>query len=177
MVAGRWAEADVRGVHFGGGTWYDGTSDFGTTIPGRSQHGFIQMMGLGELDANPTNIDLYLDGIDGGTIVMPTETVWAVKVYISILEYLYGSTDFTGRVATVEYSTMFWRDKVTHYAATPHLIHDFHSGFASGRFDLYTPIVGGAIAPYITAKVVGKTAVISATIQYTQSKFQRIPII
>jgi hypothetical protein len=177
MVAGRWAEADVRGVHFGGGTWYDGTSDFGTTIPGRSQHGFIQLMGLGELDANPTNIDLYLDGVDGGTIVMPTETVWAVKVYISILEYLYGSTDFTGRVATVEYSTMFWRDKVTHYAATPHLIHDFHSGFASGRFDLYTPIVGGAIAPYITAKVTGKTAVISATIQYTQSKFQRTPII
>jgi hypothetical protein len=177
MVAGRWAEADVRGVHFGGGTWYDGTSDFGTTIPGRSQHGFIQLMGVGELAANPTNIDLYLDGVDNGTIVMPTETVWAVKVYISILEYLYGSTDFTGRVATVEYSTMFWRDKVTHYADTPHLIHDFHSGFASGRFDLYTPIVGGAIAPYITGKVIGKTAVISATIQYTQSKFQRTPII
>lgn len=176
-VMGKWAEADVRGVHFGGGTWYDGASDFGTTIPGRNQHGFIQLMGLGNLDTNPINIDLFVDGVNGGTIVMPTESVWAVKVYISVLEYYYGTTDFTGNVATVEYSTMFWRDKVTHYAATPHLIHDFHNGWASGRFDLYTPIVGGAIAPYITAKVLGKTAVISATFQYTQVKFQRTPII
>lgn len=176
-VMGKWAEADVRGVHFGGGTWYDGASDFGTTIPGRTQHGFIQLMGLGALTTNPIDINLYVDGVNGGTIVMPTESVWAVKVYISILEYNYGTTDYTGNVATVEYSTMFWRDKVTHYAATPHLIHDFHNGWASGRFDLYTPIVGGAIAPYITAKVVGKTAVISATFQYTQVKFQRTPII
>ena len=176
-VMGKWAEADVRGVHFGGGTWYDGASDFGITLPGRNQHGFIQLMGLGALNADPTNINLYVDGVNGGTIVMPTESVWAVKVYISILEYNYGTTDYTGNVATVEYSTMFWRDKVTHYAATPHLIHDFHNGWASGRFDLYTPIVGGAIAPYITAKVLGKTAVISATFQYTQVKFQRTPII
>lgn len=176
-VMGKWAEADVRGVHFGGGTWYDGASDFGTTIPGRNQHGFIQLMGLGALNANPTNINLYVDGVNGGRIVMPTESVWMVKVFLSILEYNYGTTDYTGNVATVEYSTMFWRDKVTHYAATPHLIHDFHNGWASGRFDLYTPIVGGAIAPYITAKVLGKTAVISATFQYTQVKFQRTPII
>jgi hypothetical protein len=176
-VMGRWAEADVRGVHFGGGTWYDGTSDFGTTIPGRSQHGFIQLMGLGELEANPTNIDLLVDGVDGGTIVMPTESVWMVKVYVSLLEYLYGSTDFTGRVISVEYSTMFWRDKVTHYAATPHKIQSFANGFPSNDFVLHTPIVGGAIAPYIECKAIGKTAVISATIQYTQSKFQRTPII
>jgi len=133
---GKWAEADIRGVHFGGGTWYDGASDFGTTIPGRNQHGFIQLMGLGALNTNPTNIDLFVDGVNGGKIVMPTESVWAVKVYISILEYNYGTTDYTGNVATVEYSTMFWRDKVTHYADTPHLIHDFHSGWASGRFEL-----------------------------------------
>lgn len=176
-VMGKWAEADVRGVHFGGGTWYDGASDFGITLPGRNQHGFIQLMGLGALNADPTNINLYVDGVNGGTIVMPTESVWMVKVFLSVLEYDYGTTDYTGNVATVEYSTMFWRDKVTHYAATPHLIHDFHNGWASGRFDLYTPIVGGAIAPYITAKVVGKTAVISATFQYTQVKFQRTPII
>ena len=176
-VMGRWAEADVRGVHFGGGTWWDGTSDFGTTIPGRSQHGFIQLMGLGELEANPTNIDLFLDGVDGGTIVMPTETVWAVKVYISILEYLYGSTDFTGRVATVEYSAMVWKDKTTQSASAPILVNQFNSGFGSGLFDLYLPIVSNKLAPYITAKVTGKTAVISATIQYTQSKFQRTPII
>lgn len=176
-VLGRWAEADVRGVHFGGGTWHDGTSDFGTTIPGRTQHGFIQLMGLGALNANPTDINLYVDGVNNGRIVMPTESVWMVKVFISVLEYDYGTTDYTGNVASVEYSTMFWRDKVTHYAATPHLIHDFHNGWASGRFDLYTPIVSGAIAPYITAKVLGKTAVISATMQYTQVKFQRTPII
>jgi hypothetical protein len=177
MVAGRWAEADVRGVHFGGGTWYDGTSDFGTTIPGRSQHGFIQLMGLGELTANPTNIDLYLDGIDGGSIVMPTETVWMVKVYISILEYDYNVTDFTGRVASLEYSSMIWKDKTTQYSSTPILVNQFYSGFGASLFDLYMPVVSNKIAPYITCKLTGKTAVVSATIQYTQSKFQRTPII
>jgi hypothetical protein len=177
MVAGRWAEADVRGVHFGGGTWWDGTSDFGTTIPGRSQHGFIQLMGLGELTANPTNIDLLLDGIDGGVIATPTETVWMVKVYISILEYNYGTTDFTGRVASLEYSAMVWKDKTTQSASAPILVNQFNSGFGASLFDLYLPIVSNKLAPYITCKVTGKTAVISATIQYTQSKFQRIPII
>ena len=176
-VMGRWAEADVRGVHFGGGTWYDGTSDFGTTIPGRSQHGFIQLMGLGELEANPTNIDLLLDGIDGGVIATPTETVWMVKIYISILEYLYGSTDFTGRVASLEYSAMVWKDKTTQSASAPILVNQFNSGFGASLFDLYLPIVSNKLAPYITCKVTGKTAVISATIQYTQSKFQRTPII
>lgn len=176
-VLGKWAEADVRGVHFGGGTWYDGASDFGTTIPGRNQHGFIQLMGLGALNTNPTDINLYIDGVNGGRIVMPTESVWAVKVYISILEYNYGTTDYTGNVATVEYSTMFWRDKITHYTSTPDLMHDFHNGWASGKFDLYTPIVSGTIAPYVTCKLTGKTAVISATFQYTQVKFQRTPII
>lgn len=176
-VMGRWAEADVRGVHFGGGTWYDGESDFGTTIPGRSQHGFIQLMGLGELAANPTNIDLFLDGIDNGTIATPTETVWMVKIYISILEYLYGSTDFTGRVASLEYSAMVWKDKTTQSASAPILVNQFNSGFGASLFDLYLPIVSNKLAPYITCKVTGKTAVISATLQYTQSKFQRIPII
>ena len=176
-VMGRWAEADVRGVHFGGGTWYDGTSDFGTTIPGRSQHGFIQLMGLGALNANPTNINLLLDGISGGSIVMPTETVWMVKVYISILEYDYNVTDFTGKVASLEYSSMVWKDKTTQYSSTPILVNQFNSGWAASLFDLYMPVVSNKIAPYITAKVVGKTAVVSATIQYTQSKFQRTPII
>lgn len=176
-VMGRWAEADVRGVHFGGGTWYDGTSDFGTTIPGRSQHGFIQLMGLGEMVSNPTDVNLFLDGINNGTIVMPTETVWMAKVYISVLEYDYGTTDFTGNVATVEYTTMLWRDKVTHYSATPHKIHEFTSGFSSNTFALHMPIVSNKIAPYLECKHTGKTAVISATIQYTQSKFQRTPII
>ena len=176
-VMGRWAEADVRGVHFGGGTWWDGTSDFGTTIPGRSQHGFIQLMGLEALNANPTNIDLFLDGIDNGTIAMPTETVWMVKVYISILEYDYNVTDFTGKVASLEYSSMVWKDKTTQYSSTPILVNQFNSGWGSSLFDLYMPVVSNKIAPYITAKVVGKTAVISATIQYTQSKFQRTPII
>lgn len=177
MVAGRWAEADVRGVHFGGGTWWDGTSDFGTTIPGRSQHGFIQLMGLGEMVANPTNIDLLLDGIDGGVIEMPTETVWMAKVYISVIEYDYNVTDFTGRVASLEYSSMVWKDKTTQFSSTPILVNQFYSGFGASLFDLYLPIVSNKLAPYITAKVVGKAAVISATIQYTQSKFQRIPII
>lgn len=176
-VMGRWAEADVRGVHFGGGTWYDGTSDFGTTIPGRSQHGFIQLMGLEALNANPTNIDLLLDGIDNGTIAMPTETVWMVKVYISILEYDYNVTDFTGKVASLEYSSMVWKDKTTQYSSTPILVNQFNSGWGSSLFDLYMPVVSNKIAPYITAKVVGKTAVVSATVQYTQSKFQRTPII
>ena len=177
MVAGRWAEADVRGVHFGGGTWWDGTSDFGTTIPGRSQHGFIQLMGIGEMVSNPTDVNLYIDGIDNGVITMPTETVWNLKVYISVLEYNYGATDFTGKVASVEYSCMVWRDKVTHYAATPHKIHEFTSGFASNTFALHLPIVSNKIAPHLECKHTGKTAVISATFQYTQSKFQRIPII
>jgi len=177
MVAGRWAEADVRGVHFGGGTWWDGTSDFGTTIPGRSQHGFIQLMGVGEMTSNPTDVDLFIDGINNGTIVMPTETVWNVKVYISVMEYYYGVADFTGKVASVEYSCMVWRDKVTHYSATPHKIHEFTSGFASNTFALHLPIVSNKIAPYLECKHTGKTAVISATFQYTQSKFQRIPII
>ena len=176
-VMGRWAEADVRGVHFGGGTWYDGTSDFGLTIPGRSQHGFIQLMGLGALNANPTNINLLLDGISGGSIVMPTETVWMVKVYISIMEYDYNVTDFTGKVASLEYSSMVWKDKTTQYSSTPILVNQFNSGWGASLFDLYMPVVSNKIAPYITAKVVGKTAVISATIQYTQSKFQRTPII
>ena len=176
-VMGRWAEADVRGVHFGGGTWYDGTSDFGTTIPGRSQHGFIQLMGLGELTANPTQVDLFLDGIDNGTIAMPTESVWMVKVYISIMEYDYNVTDFTGKVASLEFSTMIWKDKVTQYSSTPILVNQFNSGWGSGLFNLYMPVVSNNIAPYIKATVVGKTAVISATIQYTQSKFQRTPII
>jgi hypothetical protein len=176
-VMGRWAEADVRGVHFGGGTWWDGTSDFGTTIPGRSQHGFIQLMGLAELNANPTNIPLYLDGINGGIIDIPTETVWMVKIYISIMEYYYGVTDFTGKVASLEYSAMVWKDKTTPAASTPILVNQFNSGFGSSLFDLYLPIVSNKIAPYITAKVIGKTAVVSATVQYTQSKFQRTPII
>ena len=176
-VMGRWAEADVRGVHFGGGTWWDGTSDFGTTIPGRSQHGFIQLMGLEALNANPTNVNLLLDGISGGAITMPTETVWMVKVYISIMEYDYNVTDFTGKVASLEYSSMVWKDKTTQYSSTPILVNQFNSGWGSSLFDLYMPVVSNKIAPYITAKVVGKTAVISATIQYTQSKFQRTPII
>ena len=176
-VMGKWAEADVRGVHFGGGTWYDGTSNFGTTIPGRSQHGFIQLMGLGEMVSNPTDVNLFLDGINNGTIVMPTETVWMAKVYISVLEYYYGATDFTGKVATVEYTTMLWRDKVTHYSATPHKIHEFTSGFPSNTFALHMPIISNKIAPHLECKHVGKTAVVSATIQYTQSKFQRTPII
>jgi hypothetical protein len=176
-VMGRWAEADVRGVHFGGGTWYDGTSDFGTTIPGRSQHGFIQLMGLGELAANPTEVDLFLDGIDNGTIAMPTESVWMVKVYISIMEYDYNVTDFTGKVASLEFSSMIWKDKVTQYSSTPLLVNQFNSGWGSSLFNLYMPVVSNKIAPYVKATVVGKTAVISATIQYTQSKFQRTPII
>jgi hypothetical protein len=176
-VMGKWAEADVRGVHFGGGTWYDGANDFGITIPGRSQHGFIQLMGVGAMVSNPTDVDLFLDGINNGTITMPTETVWMAKVYISVLEYDYGTTDFTGKVATVEYTTMLWRDKVTHYSATPHKIHEFTSGFASNTFTLHMPIISNKIAPYLECKHTGKTAVISATIQYTQSKFQRTPII
>ena len=176
-VMGKWAEADVRGVHFGGGTWYDGTSNYGTTIPGRSQHGFIQLMGLGALNANPTNINLLLDGISGGSIVMPTETVWMVKVYISILEYDYNVTDFTGRVASLEYSSMVWKDKTTQFSSTPILVNQFYSGFGASLFDLYMPVVSNKLAPYITCKLTGKTAVVSATIQYTQSKFQRTPII
>jgi S-DNA-T family DNA segregation ATPase FtsK/SpoIIIE len=38
-------------------------------------------------------------------------------------------------------------------------------------------VVSGKIAPYVRCNITGKTAVISATLQYTQSKFQRIPII
>jgi hypothetical protein len=177
MVAGRWAEADVRGVHFGGGTWWDGTSDFGTTIPGRSQHGFIQLMGLGEMAANPTDVDMYIDGIDGGVIEMPTETVWHVNISISVLEYDYNVTDFTGNVATAEFCTMLWRDATTHYSSTPVKISNFHNGFASNSFIPHFPIVSNKIAPYIQCKHTGHTAVISATIQYTQSKFQRTPII
>lgn len=177
MVAGRWAEADVRGVHFGGGTWWDGTSDFGTTIPGRSQHGFIQLMGLGEMVANPTNVDMYIDGIDGGVIEMPTETVWHVNISISVMEYDYNVTDFTGNVATAEFCTMLWRDATTHYSSTPVKISNFRNGFASNSFIPHFPIVSNKIAPYLECKHVGETAVISATIQYTQSKFQRIPII
>jgi hypothetical protein len=176
-VMGKWAEADVRGVHFGGGTWWDGESDFGTTIPGRSQHGFIQLMGVGEMISNPTDVSLFVDGVNNGTIVMPTETVWMAKVYISVLEYNYGTTDFTGKVAAVEYTTMLWRDKITHYSATPHKIHEFTNGFASNTFALHMPIVSNKIAPHLECKHTGKMAVISATIQYTQSKFQRIPII
>jgi hypothetical protein len=176
-VMGRWAEADVRGVHFGGGTWWDGASDFGTTIPGRSQHGFIQLMGLGEMVSNPTNVNLFIDGINNGVLVMPTETVWNLKVYISVMEYNYGTADFTGKVASVEYSCMVWRDKVTHYSATPHKIHEFTSGFSSNTFVLHLPIVSNKIAPYLECKHTGKTAVISATFQYTQTKFQRTPII
>jgi hypothetical protein len=176
-VMGRWAEADVRGVHFGGGTWYDGTSDFGTTIPGRSQHGFIQLMGVGNMVSNPTDVNLFIDGINNGRITMPTETVWNVKVYISVMEYDYGVADFTGKVASVEYSCMVWRDKVTHYSATPHKIHEFTSGFSSNTFALHLPIVSNKIAPHLECKHTGKTAVISATFQYTQSKFQRTPII
>ena len=177
MVAGRWAEADVRGVHFGGGTWWDGTSDFGTTIPGRSQHGFIQLMGLGEMVANPTNVDMYIDGIDGGVIEMPTETVWHVNISISVMEYDYNVTDFTGNVATAEFCTMLWRDATTHYSSTPVKISNFRNGFANNSFIPHFPIVSNKIAPYLECKHVGETAVISATIQYTQSKFQRIPII
>jgi len=176
-VMGRWAEADVRGVHFGGGTWYDGASDFGTTIPGRSQHGFIQLMGVGEMVSNPTNVNLFVDGINNGTIVLPTETVWAVKVYISVMEYNYGTTDFTGKVAAIEYSCMLWRDKVTNYSATPNKTHEFTNGFSSNSFVLHLPVVSNKIAPYLECKHVGKMAVISATFQYTQTKFQRTPII
>jgi hypothetical protein len=176
-VMGRWAQADVRGVHFGGGTWYDGESDFGATIPGRSQHGFIQLMGLGELTDAINDVDLLLDGIDGGTIPMPTETVWMAKMYISIMEYNYGSGDFTGKVASLEYSAMVWRDKVTQYSSTPTLVNQFNNGWGSGLFNLYMPVVGNQIAPYVKCSTTGATAVISATLQYTQSKFQRIPII
>jgi hypothetical protein len=176
-VMGRLAQADVRGVHFGGGNWYDNTSDFGTAIPGRSQHGFIQLMGLGEMVANPTNVDMYIDGIDGGVIEMPTETVWHVNISISVMEYDYNVTDFTGNVATAEFCTMLWRDATTHYSSTPVKISNFHNGFANNSFIPHFPIVSNKIAPYLECKHTGHTAVISATIQYTQSKFQRIPII
>ena len=175
-VMGKWAEADVRGVHFGGGTWHDGTSNFGTTLPGRSQHGFIQVMGLGAL-SNPTTIYLLLDGINGGSIEMPTETVWMCKIYVSILEYNYGATDFTNKVATQEYSCMLWKNKTTQFTTRPVLITEFSNGWATGLFDLYTPVVSNKIAPYIICRTAGNTAVISATIQYTQSKFQRTPIL
>jgi hypothetical protein len=134
-------------------------------------------MGVGEMISNPTDVSLFVDGVNNGTIVMPTETVWMAKVYISVLEYNYGTTDFTGKVATVEYTTMLWRDKITHYSATPHKIHEFTNGFASNTFALHMPIVSNKIAPHLECKHTGKMAVISATIQYTQSKFQRIPII
>jgi len=176
-VMGRWAEADVRGVHFGGGTWYDGTSDFGITIPGRSQHGFIQMMGLIETLVEGTPINLLLDGINGGTIAMPTETVWMIKVYISILEYNYGASSPTGKVSSLEYSSMIWKDKVTQYTSSPILVNQFNNGFGANTFKLFTPVVSNKIAPYITSTASGQSLVISATIQYTQSKFQRIPII
>jgi hypothetical protein len=72
---------------------------------------------------------------------------------------------------------MVWRDKVTHYSATPHKIHEFTNGFSSNSFVLHMPIVSNKIAPYLECKHTGKTAVISATFQYTQTKFQRTPII
>jgi hypothetical protein len=72
---------------------------------------------------------------------------------------------------------MVWKDKTTPNASAPILVNQFNSGFGSSLFDLYLPIVSNKLAPYITAKVVGKTAVVSATVQYTQSKFQRTPII
>ena len=176
-VMGRWAEADVRGVHFGGGTWWDGTSDFGTTIPGRSQHGFIQLMGLGPHITEMAPIDLLLDGIDGGLIQMPTEAVWMIKIYISILEYNYGAGNPTGRVSSLEYSSMIWKDKFTQYSSTPILVNQFNIGFGAGNFKLYMPVVSNKIAPYLTSAVGGQPLVVSATIQYTQSKFQRTPII
>ena len=176
-VLGKWAQADLRGVHFGGGTWHDGANDFGITLPGRSQHGFIQLMGLGSLAEKPTDIDLFVDGVNGDTINMPTESVWMVKFYVSIMEYNYAGAGYTNRVASMEYSTMFWRDKVTHYSTTPHKIQSFHNGFPANEFVLHTPIVGSAIAPYIECNVTGQTAVISATLQYTQVKFQKIPVL
>jgi hypothetical protein len=134
-------------------------------------------MGLGEMVANPTNVDMYIDGIDGGVIEMPTETVWHVNISISVMEYDYNVTDFTGKVATAEFCTMLWRDATTHYSSTPVKISNFHNGFANNSFIPHFPIVSNKIAPYLQCKHVGETAVISATIQYTQSKFQRIPII
>lgn len=176
-VMGKWAEADIRGVHYGGGTWWDITSDFGGTLPGRSQHGFIQLMGLASIVTQPTNIPLYVDGVDGATINMPTESIWHIKVYISVMEYDYNVSDYTNRVAMVEYSSMIWKDKTTHYSSTPYKVHQDNNGFAANRFNLTMPIVSGQIAPNIVCTSTGKTAVISATIQYTQTKFQRIPII
>ena len=93
------------------------------------------------------------------------------------MEYDYNVTDFTGNVATAEFCTMLWRDATTHYSSTPVKISNFHNGFANNSFIPHFPIVSNKIAPYLECKHTGHTAVISATIQYTQSKFQRTPII
>jgi hypothetical protein len=177
VVMGKHAHAELRGVHFGGGTWYDTSIDEGKVQPGRNQHGFIQLMGQQSIPTASNSIQMYVDGESPLRIVMPTETVWMVKAYVSLMEYDYTGTEFTGNVLAGEWSGMFYKDKTTHYTSKMIMQSRHGNGFSTGNFDLYCPVVSNEIAPYVDLKHSGHYALVSMTIQYTQVKYQKTQII
>lgn len=177
VVLGKFAHGELRGVHFGGGTWYNTSINEGAIQPGRNQHGFVQLMGQQAIPTASNSIQMYVDGESPIRIVMPTETVWMAKCYVSLMEYDYTGTEFTGNVLAGEWSGMFYRDKTTHYTSKMIMQSRHGNGFSTGNFDLYCPVVSNQIAPYVDLKHSGHYALVSMTVQYTQVKFQKTPII
>lgn len=176
-VFGKNAFGELRGVHFGGGSWWDITSDTAAPVPGRTQHGFITLMGEAPLTGT-VDIDVTIDGAEALFINMPTETTWLVKAYVSFVEYDYGVGDFTGVVAGGEWNGLFFKDKTTHTVSKMIMQARHGNVLPPGDIDCNVAVVGGEIVPTVTIKrTSGYTGLVSVVLQYTQTKFQRTPIL
>ncbi|MFZ9455500.1 MAG: hypothetical protein ACO27Q_09740, partial [Bacteroidia bacterium] len=175
-VFGKNAFGELRGVHFGGGSWWDITSDTAAPVPGRTQHGFITLMGEAPLSGT-TDIDVTIDGAEALFINMTTETTWLVKAYVSFVEYDYGVGDFTGVVGGGEWNGLFFKDKTTHTVSKMIMQARHGNGIAPGNIDLTVAVVSGEIVPTVSIIHTGYTGLVSVVLQYTQTKFQRTPIL
>jgi len=80
-------------------------------------------------------------------------------------------------VLACETTRSFYRDNTTHYTSKIIMQSRHSNGFSTGNFDLDCPAVSNQIAPYIDLKHSGFYALVSMTVQYTQVKFQKTPII
>jgi hypothetical protein len=176
-VFGKNGFGELRGVHFGGGSYWDITSDTATPVPGRTQHGFITLMGEAALTGT-IDIDVTIDGAEALFINMPTETTWLVKAYVSFVEYDYGVGDFTGVVAGGEWNGLFFKDKTTHTVSKMIMQARHGNVLPPGDLDFTVAVVSGEIVPTVTVKrTSGYTGLVSVVLQYTQTKFQRTPIL
>jgi hypothetical protein len=134
---------------------------------------------MGEAPLTGTvDIDVTIDGAEALFINMPTETTWLVKAYVSFVEYDYGVGDFTGVVAGGEWNGLFFKDKTTHTVSKMIMQARHGNVLPPGDIDCNVAVVGGEIVPTVTIKrTSGYTGLVSVVMQYTQTKFQRTPIL